>query len=85
MSGFTLGKTIKNGKLIGTIASFNPDLIKNKYNEIELEELNTKSAITYKDRDFKLTHKEIIENREKEISNSNKITLSQYKKQRKTI
>ena len=81
MAGFVVGKTIKNNKLIGTVASFNPDLIKNKYNEIELEELNTKSAITYKDKDFKLTHKEIVENREKEILNSNKITLSQYKKQ----
>ena len=81
LAGFTLGKTIKNGKLIGTVASFNKDLIKNKYNGIELGELNTKSAITYKDKDFKFTHKEIIENREKEILNSDKMTLSQYKKQ----
>lgn len=83
IAGFILGKTIKNGKLIGTVASFNPDLIKNKYNEIELKELDTKSAITYKDKDFKLTHDGIIENREKEILNSNKVTLSQFKKQYK--
>lgn len=85
LAGFTIGKTIKNGKLIGTVASFNPDLIKNKYSEIELEELNTKSAIAYKDKNFKLTHEEIIENREKEILNSNKMTLSQFKKQCKSV
>lgn len=85
LAGFVIGKTLKNGKLIGTVASFNPDLIKNKYSEMELGELNTKSAITYKDKDFKLTHNEIIENREKEILNSNKITLSQYKKQCKNM
>lgn len=81
IAGFTIGKTIKNGKLIGTVASFNSDLIKNKYTEIELKELCTKSAITYKDKNLKLTHREIIENRKKEILNSNKITLSQYRKQ----
>jgi len=44
-AGFKIGKTIKDGKIIGTIASFNPDLIKEKYTEVELGELMTKSAI----------------------------------------
>ena len=79
-AGFTIGKTMKEGKTIGTIASFNSDLIKNKYSEIELKELNTKSAITYKDKNLNLAHEEIIKNRENEILNSNKISLSQYKK-----
>lgn len=79
-AGFIIGKTIKNNKTIGTIASFNSDLIKNKYSKLELEELNTKSAITYKDKNLNLTHEEIIKNREKEILNSNKLSLSQYKK-----
>lgn len=80
-TGLTIGKTIKEGNIIGTIASFNSDLIKNKYNDIELGELNTKSAITYKDKNLNLTHEEIIKNRENEVKNSSLATLSQYKKQ----
>lgn len=79
-SGLTIGKTIKENGTIGTIASFNCDLIENQYNEIELGELNTKSAITYKDKNLNLTHNEIIQNRENEMKNSTQITLSQYKK-----
>ena len=79
-AGFKIGKTIKNSKIIGTIASFNSDLIKEKYSEIELGELLTKSAITYKDKDLNLSHQEIIKNREIEVANSSLMTLSQYKK-----
>lgn len=80
-ANLTIGKIIKEEKTIGTIASFNSDLIKNKYDNIELGELNTKTAITYKDENLNLTHEEIIENRQNEIQNSNLITLSQYKKE----
>lgn len=79
-AGLTIGKTLKDGKIIGTIASFNSDLIKNKYNKIELGELNTKSAITYKDKNLNLSHKNILQNREIEVLNSNLQTLSNYKK-----
>ena len=82
-AGLIIGKTIKNDKTIGTIASFNPNLIKNKYDEIELQELNTKSAITYKDKNLNLSHNEIIKKREIEINNSSLISLSQFKKQLK--
>ena len=75
-----IGKTIKEGKTIATVASFNPDLIKNKYEEIELGELKTKSAITYKDKDLNLSHQEIVANRQIEIENSTLPTLGQYKK-----
>lgn len=80
-----IGKTLKENKTIGTIASYNPDLIRNKYNEIELNELNTKSAITYKDLNLNLSHEKIIENRQKEITASNLITLSKYKKSLKRL
>ena len=83
LAGLIIGKTIKNDKTIGTIASFNPNLIKNKYDEIELQELNTKSAITYKDKNLNLSHNEIIKKREIEINNSSLISLSQFKKQLK--
>ena len=76
-----IGKVTKENKTIATIASFNPDLIQNKYSEIELGELNTKSAITYRDKNLNLSHFEIIENRKKEVELSLLPTLSQYKKQ----
>lgn len=79
-AGFIIGKTVKNDKIIGTIASFDPDLIENKYSEIELGALKTKSAITYKDRDLNLPNEEIINNRNQEILNSKRISLSHYKK-----
>ncbi|MBQ4646753.1 MAG: hypothetical protein IJB79_05335 [Candidatus Gastranaerophilales bacterium] len=80
-AGLTIGKTIKNERIIATVASFNSDLIKNKFTNIELQELKTKSAITYKDKDLTLSHDEILKNRENEIKNSSLITLSQFKKQ----
>ncbi|MBQ8636245.1 hypothetical protein IJX73_00130 [bacterium] len=76
-----IGKTIKDNKIIGTIASFNSNLISNKYNDIELGELNTKSAITYKDKNLNLNHDEIMKNRQKEIEASTLISLSKYKKE----
>ena len=79
-TGMHIGKTIKNNKIIGTVASFNSDFIEYKYDEKELGELNTKSAITYKDKDFNLSHEEIMQNREIEVKSSNLITLSQYKR-----
>jgi len=82
-TGFTIGKIIKENRTIGTIASYNSFLIGNKYDRIELGQLNTKSAITYKDKDLNLSHDKIIENRKKEIEVSNLISLSQFKKQLK--
>lgn len=81
--GLILGKTIKNQKTIATIASFNPDLVKNKLNDCELGELNTKSAITYKDKNLSSTSKEILRLRDIEIKNSNLESLSYYKKKNK--
>lgn len=82
--GLIVGKTIKKGKHIGTIASFNKNLIKNPLNEIELGELETKSAITYKDKNLNLSHNEIILNRKKEIEKSALISLSHYKHELKS-
>jgi len=79
-TGLFVGKTIKEGKIIGTVASKNKNLIENPLNEYEIGELQTKSAITYKDKNLNLKHSEIILNRNLEIENSTLITLSQYKK-----
>lgn len=80
-AGFTIGKVVKNDKIIATVASFNPELIQNKYNEDELMQLNTKSAITYKDKDLNLSCEEIMKNRQKEVESSKLISLSRLKKQ----
>ena len=79
-TGITVGKTIKNGKYAGTVASFNPNLIKNKLSDFEIEALNTKSAITYKDRDFLLNSFQISDNRKNEVENSSLISLSAFMK-----
>ncbi len=83
-TGITIGKTIKNDKYIGTIASFNSDLIKNKLSDFEIEALNTKSAITYKDKDLSLNSLQILNNRKKEIEKSPLITLSAFIKKKKS-
>lgn len=80
-TGLTVGKTLKEEKTIATVASFNKNLIKNPLNNFELAQLNTKSAITYKDKNLNLTHGEIIKNREIEVKNSKLESLSHFKKQ----
>ena len=79
----TIGKTLNENKTIGTIASFNCNLIENKLNAFELNELNTKSAITYKDKNLNLTHEEILQNRTLEVKNSSLISLSSLRKSTK--
>ncbi|MBR6298443.1 MAG: hypothetical protein IKR34_04295 [Candidatus Gastranaerophilales bacterium] len=83
-TGITIGKTIKSDKYIGTIASFNSDLIKNKLSDFEIETLNTKSAITYKDKNLSLNSLQILNNRKKEIEKSSLITLSAFIKKEKS-
>ena len=79
-AGFKVGKTIKENNTTGTVASFDKNLIENPLNAYELGELNTKSAITYKDKNLSLDSSEIILNRKTEVEASNLITLSAYKK-----
>lgn len=79
-AGLTVGKTIENNKIIGISASFSKNLIKNPLNEFEIGQLNTKSAITYKDINLNSTKEEIINARMLETKNSNLMTLSAYKK-----
>lgn len=79
-NNLTIGKVIKNSKTIATVASFNKDLILNPLDEFELNSLKTKSAITYKDKNLNSTNEEIIKNRELEVKNSKRETLSHYLK-----
>ncbi len=75
-AGLIIGKTDCNS----TVASFDKTLIKNPLSDFELGALNTKSAITYKDKDLTLSHEEIILKRSKEVASSNLQTLSGYNK-----
>lgn len=86
-AGLYLGKTIKENRVIGTVASFDLSLIQNPFNDLELGELKTKSAITYKDKELNLSHSQIIKNREAELQSSKRQTLSSYKAalKRKTL
>lgn len=79
-TGIKIGKTVKDKRTIGTNASFNPNLIQNPLNNFELGMLNTKSAITYKDKNLDLTHESIVDFRNFEIKNSTLETLSHYLK-----
>lgn len=79
-TGLNIGKTVKNGNVTGTIASYSKDLIKNPLSEAEKLTLNTKSAITYKDNGLCHTSKEILSLREEELKVSNLETLSHLKK-----
>lgn len=79
-AGLYLGKTIKDNKTIGTVASFDSNLILNPLDKYELGMLNTKSAITYKDRGLNLSHEKILLNRRLEVESSNLMSLSSYKR-----
>ena len=79
-AGLNLGKTLVNDRMTAIVASFNPEMIKIPFSDVELGELNTKSAITYKDKNLDLTHSQIVQNREDEIQTSKLDTLSSYKK-----
>ena len=82
-AGLYLGKVVKEARAISTVASKNKSLILNPLDEIELMELETKSAITYKDPTLSLSHAEIVKNREEEIKNSNLETMSHFLKRMK--
>ena len=84
-----LNALLKSGLAVGkgnnsTVASFCTDLIKKPLSEFELGSLETKSAITYKDKDLNLTHDEIIRQRLEEVNSSSLKTLSGYLKSHKT-
>lgn len=80
-AGFYIGNIIDNkNKTIGTIASKEKIYIKNELSEIQYGILKTKAGIMYHDENLCLDNKEIIMNRENEISKSDLITSSKYLK-----
>ena len=84
-AGFFAGKLFdKQHRHCGTIASPNNNLILNKLDEYDTGLINTKAGIYYKDANLNLTAKEIIDLYNKEKSESNLQTPSQYIKKYKT-
>jgi len=61
---FNVGKTFIDGIDMGTIASLDKNIIINPLNDYDLELLNTRSGITYKDFNLSLSGDEILKNRE---------------------
>jgi len=66
--------------IIGTIASKNKNLIKFELSEYDLGLLKTKSGIVYRDENLDGLNEAIIEARNIEVKNSNKISASEYKR-----
>ncbi len=76
--GFYAGKTILNNKDIGTVASFDKNLILNKLDEIDIELLNTRAGICFKDINMNLSPEVILHNRQLEIENSSRLSHTKF-------
>lgn len=80
---FYIGKTFIDDIDMGTIASLDKNKIINPLTDYDLELLNTRSGITYKDVNLSLSCDEILKNREIEQINSNLISHTQFLKKYK--
>ena len=80
-AGLSVGNIkTKDDNTIGTIASLNENLIKDRLTAKESGLLNTKAGIPYRDAALNLSAKDIKANLDSEIKLSNKLTSSQYLK-----
>ncbi len=78
-TGLCVGRTKPVGrKTSGTIAYKNSYYLINELNDLEKGLLDTRSAIPYIDKDFSLTNKEVINNRQILVNKSDKISASKY-------
>lgn len=78
--GFYVGKTFIEGVDMGTVASLNKNKIKNPLTDYDIQLLNTRSGIVYKDPNLSLSAKEILLLRENEQKNSNLLSHTQFLK-----
>lgn len=81
-NGFAVGKTYDPTfkKNIGTIAAKNNFLIEHKLDERDLDLINSKAGICFKDENLNLDNHIIIENRKNEIKDSKLISSSKVLK-----
>ncbi|MBQ8459125.1 hypothetical protein IJ541_03365 [bacterium] len=75
-AGFHIGR----GKYTGTIAVKNVDLIDLPFSEFDLGLFKTKAGIFYRDENLTDQNEAIIERRNLEVKNSNRISSSEYKR-----
>lgn len=79
LNGFHVGKVYDDTmkKVIGTVATKNPDLILHKLDERDLNLINSKAGICYRDIGLETENQAIIQNRETEVTESELISSSQ--------
>lgn len=80
--GFYAGKTFAENIEAGTIASDNPDFILNKLSKDDIDILNTRSGIPYRDKNLSSSAAEILLNRKLEADASYRLSRTQYEKMR---
>ncbi len=78
--GFYVGKTILNNSDMGTVASLNSFLVQNKLSKEDLNVIETRSGIPYRDINLSLPPNDIIINRSIEGAASNRISRTQFQK-----
>ena len=79
--GFYVGKTFINNIDMGTVASLNKNNIINPLSDHDIELLNTRSGIPYRDNQFmNLSAEEISKNRDTEQKNSSLLSQTQFLK-----
>ena len=79
--GFYVGKTILDNSDMGTVASLNSSFIYNKLGKTDLDVIETRSGIPYRDINLNLPSSSIIINRSIEGAASDRISRTQYIKQ----
>ncbi len=78
--GFYVGKTFLDEVDMGTVASLNKENILFPLSEYDLQLISTRSGITYKDKNLNLSPSQILQNREIEQKNSNRISHTAFLK-----
>lgn len=78
-NGFYVGKVYDDTmkKVIGTIATKNPELIIHKLDDRDLNLIHSKAGICYRDNNLEMDNQSIIKNRELMVSESELISSSQ--------
>ena len=86
-AGFEIGNIYNErlGKFSGTIATKDKSLIKSPLSEFDLGLLKTKAGIFYRDENLTALNETILERRNSEVKNSDKMSTSHYNKLYKSV
>lgn len=86
-AGFEIGNIYNErlGKFSGTIATKDKSLIKSPLSEFDLGLLKTKAGIFYRDENLTALNEAILERRNSEVKNSDKMSTSHYNKLYKSV